>query len=277
VLTTAREAAEFAESARLQGRRLGLVPTMGFLHPGHLSLMAEARARADVVAVTIFVNPTQFGPAEDLSRYPRDFAGDLAQCAAAGVDTVFHPEVSEMYPAGHQTSVEVAALSQGLCGARRPGHFRGVATVVAQLFSLFRPHVAVFGEKDYQQLLVVRRLALDLHLGVEVVGMPIFREADGLAMSSRNAYLTPPERRRALALHRGLEAARKRYRDGTLEADTLLNIVRDALRAEDVREDYVALVDPNTLEPLRHGTARARLLVAGYVGATRLIDNAALG
>ncbi len=253
------------------------MPTMGFLHPGHLSLMAEARARADVVAVTIFVNPTQFGPAEDLSRYPRDFAGDLAKCAAAGVDTVFHPEASEMYPAGHQTSVEVAALSQGLCGARRPGHFRGVATVVTQLFSLFRPHVAVFGEKDYQQLLVVRRLALDLHLGVDVVGMPIFREADGLAMSSRNAYLTPPERRRALALHRGLEAARKRYRDGTLEADTLLNIVRDALRAEDVREDYVALVDPNTLEPLRHGTARARLLVAGYVGATRLIDNAALG
>ena len=277
MLTTAREAAEFAESTRRQGRRLGLVPTMGFLHPGHLSLMAEARARADVVAVTIFVNPTQFGPAEDLSRYPRDFAGDLAKCAAAGVDTVFHPEASEMYPAGHQTSVEVAALSQGLCGARRPGHFRGVATVVTQLFSLFRPHVAVFGEKDYQQLLVVRRLALDLHLGVEVVGMPIFREADGLAMSSRNAYLTPPERRRALALHRGLEAARKRYRDGTLEADTLLNIVRDALRAEDVREDYVALVDPNTLEPLRHGTARARLLVAGYVGATRLIDNAALG
>jgi pantoate--beta-alanine ligase len=277
VLTTAREAAEFAESTRRQGRRLGLVPTMGFLHPGHLSLMAEARARADVVAVTIFVNPTQFGPAEDLSRYPRDFAGDLAKCAAAGVDTVFHPEASEMYPAGHQTSVEVAALSQGLCGARRPGHFRGVATVVTQLFSLFRPHVAVFGEKDYQQLLVVRRLALDLHLGVEVVGMPIFREADGLAMSSRNAYLTPPERRRALALHRGLEAARKRYRDGTLEAETLLNIVRDALRAEDIREDYVALVDPNTLEPLRHGTARARLLVAGYVGATRLIDNAALG
>jgi pantoate--beta-alanine ligase len=277
VLTTAREAAEFAESTRRQGRRLGLVPTMGFLHPGHLSLMAEARARADVVAVTLFVNPTQFGPAEDLSRYPRDFAGDLAKCAAAGVDTVFHPEASEMYPAGHQTSVEVAALSQGLCGARRPGHFRGVATVVTQLFSLFRPHVAVFGEKDYQQLLVVRRLALDLHLGVEVVGMPIFREADGLAMSSRNAYLTPPERRRALALHRGLEAARKRFRDGTLEADTLLNVVRDALRAEDVREDYVALVDPNTLEPLRHGTPRARLLVAGYVGATRLIDNAALG
>ena len=250
---------------------------MGFLHQGHLSLMAEARARADVVAVTIFVNPTQFGPTEDLSRYPRDFAGDLAKCATAGVDVVFHPEAQEVYPPGHQTSVEVGQLSLGLCGERRPGHFRGVATVVTQLFGLFRPHVAVFGEKDYQQLLVVRRLALDLQLGVEVLGMPIFREPDGLAMSSRNAYLSPTERRRALALSRGLEAARERYRDGTVEAEALLGAVRDALRAEDVREDYVALVDPTTLEPLRQGTARARLLVAGYVGATRLIDNAALG
>jgi pantoate--beta-alanine ligase len=277
VLTTAREAAEFAESTRRQGRRLGLVPTMGFLHQGHLSLVAEARARAEVVAVTIFVNPTQFGPSEDLSRYPRDFAGDLAKCARAGVDVVFHPEAAEVYPPGHQTSVEVGELSKGLCGERRPGHFRGVATVVTQLFALFRPHVAVFGEKDYQQLLVVRRLALDLHLGVEVVGMPIFRETDGLAMSSRNAYLTPTERRRALALHRGLEAARQRFREGTLEAEALLGAVSEALRAEDVREDYVALVDRNTLQPLRHGTAGARLLVAGYVGATRLIDNAALG
>lgn len=250
---------------------------MGYLHQGHLSLVAEARARADVVAVSIFVNPTQFGPSEDLARYPRDFAGDFKKCTSAGVNAVFHPEAAEVYPPGHQTSVEVGALSNGLCGERRPGHFRGVATVVTQLFALFRPHVAVFGEKDYQQLLVVRRLALDLHLGVEVVGMPIFREADGLAMSSRNAYLTPAERRRALALHRGLEAARQRFREGTAEAEALLGAVRDALRAEDVREDYVALVDPNTLEPLRHGTGRARLLVAGYVGATRLIDNAALG
>jgi pantoate--beta-alanine ligase len=277
VLTTAREAADFAEATRRAGRRLGLVPTMGYLHAGHLSLMREARARAEVVAVSIFVNPTQFGPTEDLSRYPRDFASDLEQCARAGVDVVFHPAVEEVYPQGHQTFVEVGALAQGLCGERRPGHFRGVATVVTQLFGLFRPQVAVFGEKDYQQLLVVRRLSTDLHLGVEVVGMPIFREPDGLAMSSRNAYLAPGERRRALALHHGLEAARRHYAEGVQEAGALLETVRDALRAEDVKEDYVALVDAETLAPLSRGTSRARLLVAAYVGATRLIDNVELG
>jgi pantoate--beta-alanine ligase len=277
VLTTAREAADFAEATRRAGRRLALVPTMGFLHQGHLSLMAEARARADVVAVSIFVNPTQFGPAEDLSRYPRDFQGDVLACARAGVDVVFHPEASEVYPPGHQTFVEVVELSQGLCGARRPGHFRGVATVVAQLFALFRPHTAVFGEKDYQQLLVVRRLARDLHLGVDVVGMPIYREPDGLAMSSRNAYLSDKERLRALALFRGLEAARSLFARGTDDATRLTAAVREALRAEDVREDYVALVDAETLEPVARGIARSRLLVAGFLGVTRLIDNVSLG
>lgn len=277
MLTTAREAADFAEATRRAGRRLALVPTMGFLHQGHLSLMAEARARADVVAVSIFVNPTQFGPAEDLSRYPRDFQGDVLVCARAGVDVVFHPEASEVYPPGHQTFVEVVELSQGLCGARRPGHFRGVATVVAQLFALFRPHTAVFGEKDYQQLLVVRRLARDLHLGVDVVGMPIYREPDGLAMSSRNAYLSDKERLRALALFRGLQAARSLFARGTDDATRLTAAVREALRAEDVREDYVALVDAETLEPVARGIARSRLLVAGFLGATRLIDNVSLG
>jgi pantoate--beta-alanine ligase len=277
VLTTATEAADFAEATRRAGRRLALVPTMGALHPGHLSLMAEARARADVVAVSIFVNPTQFGPAEDLTRYPRDFDGDVQACARAGVDVVFHPEASEVYPPGHQTFVEVTELSRGLCGERRPGHFRGVATVVAQLFALFRPHTAVFGEKDYQQLLVVRRLTRDLHLLVEVVGMPIFREPDGLAMSSRNAYLSRAERRRALALFRGLEAARKLFAEGTNDAVRLTSTVRAALRAADVREDYVALVDAETLQPQETGTPRSRLLGAAFVGATRLIDNVALG
>jgi pantoate--beta-alanine ligase len=277
VLTTAREAAEFAETTRLAPRRLGLVPTMGYLHAGHVSLMAEARARADVVAVTIFVNPTQFGPAEDLSRYPRDFPGDLEACARAGVDVVFHPEASEVYPAGHQTFVEVAHLSQGLCGERRPGHFRGVATVVAQLFALFRPHVAIFGEKDYQQLLVVRRLALDLHLGVEVLGMPILREPDGLAMSSRNAYLSKTDRERALALFEGLTSARRLFASGVETASALVDAVRDALRARDIKEDYVALVDKDTLQPLLRANGHGRLLVAAFVGATRLIDNISLG
>ncbi|MGO8969574.1 MAG: pantoate--beta-alanine ligase [Myxococcaceae bacterium] len=277
VLTTAREAAEVREATRGAGRRLALVPTMGFLHDGHASLMAAARAAADVVAVTIFVNPTQFGPSEDLSRYPRDFASDMARCAKAGVDVVFHPEATEVYPKGHQTFVEVVELSRGLCGERRPGHFRGVATVVAQLFALFRPHVALFGEKDYQQLQVVRRLSTDLHLGVEVRAMPIVREADGLAMSSRNAYLSAAERPRARALNLGLEAARARFRRGVYQPEVLLAAVREALRAADVREDYIALVDPDTLEPLAVAVPGARLLVAGFVGATRLIDNVELG
>ena len=277
VLTTAREAAEFAETTRRAGRRLGLVPTMGYLHAGHVSLMTEAKARADLVAVSIFVNPTQFGPSEDLARYPRDLAGDLETCARAGVDVVFHPEAPEVYPPGHQTFVEVVELSRGLCGERRPGHFRGVATVVAQLFSLFRPHLAIFGEKDYQQLLVVRRLARDLHLGVEVVGMPILREGDGLAMSSRNAYLSAAERGRALALFRGLAAARALFAKGTDDAKQLTDVVCEALRREDVREDYVALVEGQTLVPLERAHAGARLLVAAFVGATRLIDNVGLG
>jgi pantoate--beta-alanine ligase len=266
-----------ADAMRRDGRRLALVPTMGFLHAGHLSLMEAARARADVVLVSIFVNPTQFGPAEDLARYPRDLPGDLAKCAAVGVDLVFHPAAEEMYPPGHQTFVEVTDLSRGLCGDRRPGHFRGVATVVTQLFALARPQVALFGEKDYQQLLVVRRLAEDLHLGVEVVGMPIVREPDGLAMSSRNAYLAPAERGRARSLWRGLEAAREEFRGGVREAAQLTGRVREELRRSEVREDYVEVVDAGTLRTLPSVDRPARMLVAAFVGKTRLIDNVALG
>ena len=278
VLRTPAELSEWTETARRQGRRVGLVPTMGFLHRGHTSLMEASRERADLTAVSIFVNPTQFGPSEDLARYPRDLEGDLRKCHEAKADAVFTPEAGAMYPSGHRTFVEVTRLQDGLCGARRPGHFRGVATVVTQLFSLARPDVAVFGEKDFQQLQIIRRLALDLHLGVEVVGMPIIREADGLAMSSRNAYLSPPERTRALALSRGLEAARARWAAGERGADPLREAVRAELRAAEVREDYVELVDPATLEPLpRAEQADARLLVAAFVGTTRLIDNTAIG
>lgn len=278
VLRTPAELSEWTETARRQGRRVGLVPTMGFLHRGHTSLMEASRERADTTAVSIFVNPTQFGPGEDLARYPRDLEGDLRKCREAKVDVVFTPEAGAMYPSGHRTFVEVTRLQDGLCGARRPGHFRGVATVVTQLFALARPHLAVFGEKDFQQLQIIRRLALDLHLGVEVVGMPIVREADGLAMSSRNAYLSPPERTRALALGRGLGAARARWVAGERGADALREVVRAELRAAEVREDYVELVDPATLEPLpRAEGPDARLLVAGFVGTTRLIDNTAIG
>ena len=278
VLRTPAELSEWAETHRREGRRVGLVPTMGFLHRGHLSLMEAGRERADTTAVSIFVNPTQFGPNEDLARYPRDLEGDLRKCQEAGMDAVFTPDAGGMYPPGHRTFVEVTGLQDGLCGARRPGHFRGVATVVTQLFALARPHLAVFGEKDWQQLQIIRRLALDLHLGVEVVGRPIVREPDGLAMSSRNAYLSPLDRSRALALSRGLQAARARWSAGERAADALCEAVRAQLRAAEVRQDYVELVAPATLEPLvRAEQPDARLLVAAFVGATRLIDNTAIG
>ena len=279
ILRTLAEASAWADSIRRSGKRLALVPTMGFLHDGHLSLMREGGVRADVVAATLFVNPTQFAPGEDLSRYPRDFEGDLAKCASAGAQAVLAPEPSEVYPPGYQTYVEVGEVSQGLCGGRRPGHFRGVATVVTKLLCTFRPNVALFGEKDYQQLQVIRTLNLDLNLGAEIVGMPTVREPDGLAMSSRNAYLSPDERRRAVALSRGLRAAQGLLSGGTTGAAELIEAVRGQLKAVDVREDYIEVVDARSLEPLRtveKGRA-ARILVAGFLGTTRLIDNAPLG
>ena len=279
ILRTVAEVQAWAAGLRRAGRRLALVPTMGFLHEGHLSLMREGRKRADAVATSIFVNPTQFGPKEDLSRYPRDFEGDLAKCASAGVDMVFAPEASTMYPAGYETYVEVTDVSQGLCGERRPGHFRGVATIVTRLLCMFRPDVALFGEKDYQQLQVIKALNRDLHLGVEILGMPTVREPDGLAMSSRNAYLSPEDRKRALAISRGLGAAQALYRSGTSEASALTEAVRRELRAADLREDYVELVDAERLKPLvsvQPGQP-ARLLVAAFCGSTRLIDNQPIG
>jgi pantoate--beta-alanine ligase len=279
VLRTTSEVQAWAAALRRQGRRLALVPTMGYLHEGHLSLMREGRQRAGVVATSIFVNPTQFGPKEDLSRYPRDFEGDLARCASAGVDAVFAPEPGAMYPPGYQTYVEVTEVSKGLCGERRPGHFRGVATIVTQLLCLFRPDVALFGEKDYQQLQVIKALSRDLHLGVEILGMPTVREPDGLAMSSRNAYLSAEERRRALAISRGLGAAQALFRSGTRDSAALVDAVRRELRSADLREDYVELVDAERLTPLAalQPGQPGRLLVAAFCGTTRLIDNQSIG
>jgi len=279
VLKTVEEAARWAEEVRLSRRRLALVPTMGFLHEGHLSLMREGRARAEVVATTIFVNPTQFGPKEDLSRYPRDLSGDLAKCGSAGVEVVFAPaEDSEMYPKDYQTYVEVMGVSQGLCGDLRPGHFRGVSTIVTKLLALFRPHVALFGEKDYQQLQVITALNRDLNLGAEILGMPTIREPDGLAMSSRNAYLSAEERQRALSLSRGLKAAQQLALGGVTASKALVASVRQVLEAAPVREDYVELVDARTLRPLEELSPEkpARILVAAFVGQTRLIDNMSL-
>jgi len=270
-------------AARQRGARLALVPTMGFLHEGHLSLLREARRRADgpggpgLSLATIFVNPTQFGPAEDLTRYPRDLEGDLKKCAAAGVDWVLAPDRADrMFAEGHQTWVTVERASQGLCGASRPGHFRGVATVVAKLFNLTRPHVALFGEKDFQQLAVIRAMERDLAFGIEVVGMPIVREPDGLALSSRNAYLSAEERVRALELSRALAEAGRASASGERDAAVLRARARSRLEAAGVRVDYVEVVHPGTLAPVGQAEPGSVMLVAAFVGATRLIDNARL-
>jgi pantoate--beta-alanine ligase len=278
VLKTPAEVRAFTAQLRAQGQRLALVPTMGFLHEGHLSLMREGLARADVVASSIFVNPSQFRPGEDLATYPRDLEGDLRRCQSAGVSAVYAPLPEVVYPQGYQTWVNVEQVSQGLCGERRPGHFRGVATIVAKLFGLFRPDVALFGEKDYQQLQVITRMNEDLELGVQVVGMPTIREPDGLAMSSRNSYLTADERVRALALSKGLFAAQQLAAHGHAQSASLVACVREQLRAHDLREDYVEVRDATSLEPqvaLTPGRP-ARLLVAAFVGKTRLIDNVEL-
>ncbi len=260
--------------------RVALVPTLGYLHAGHVSLMRAARERVGdggKVLVSIFVNPLQFGPTEDFARYPRDLEGDLEKCASAGVDEVFHPDAAAFYPPGFQTSVEVGALAEGLCGARRPGHFRGVATVVYRLFALLQPDVALFGEKDFQQLRVIQRMTADLALPVEIAACPIVREPDGLALSSRNAYLTDPERERALSLSKGLRAAQRAFAEGERRAEVLTGLCREALQTADARLDYVELCDPETLRPVRVAERRSRLLLAAFVGKTRLIDNLQLG
>jgi pantoate--beta-alanine ligase len=269
-----------AEDLRRDGRRVAVVPTMGALHEGHLTLLRRARAMADVVILTIFVNPTQFGPNEDLSRYPRDEAGDLAKARACGIDLAFCPAAEAMYPPGSQTFVEVRELAQPLCGASRPGHFAGVATVVTKLFHVTRPHVALFGEKDYQQLAVIRRMTRDLDFGIEIVGVPIVREPDGLAMSSRNVYLSPAQRAQALALVNGLGAAEAALRAGERDAAALLAAARAPIEAAaadgGVRIDYVELRDADDLSPVAVVTRPAVLAMAVFVGTTRLIDNRVL-
>jgi len=279
ILKSPAEAARWSDALRQGGKTLALVPTMGYLHEGHLSLMREGAKRCDVVAASIFVNPTQFGPKEDLSRYPRDLEGDLAKCERSGVTCVLAPPPEALYPKGYQTYVEVEGVSKGLCGDRRPGHFRGVATVVTKLLAMFRPQVALFGEKDFQQLQVIRALNRDLDLGSEIVGMPIVREPDGLAMSSRNVYLSADERGRALAISRGLRSAQHLQKNGVVQARELVMAVRRELELSQIREDYVELVDAQTLLPITEVKAgqAARLLVAGFLGPTRLIDNAAIG
>jgi pantoate--beta-alanine ligase len=267
----------WAGERRRRGLTIGFVPTMGYLHSGHVSLMTYARKRCDRLVVSIFVNPTQFNNPDDLSRYPRDLERDLASIRPVPVDAVFHPAPEEMYPAGFQTYVEVTGLSQGLCGADRPGHFRGVTTVVAKLFLAVNPHLAVFGEKDFQQLKVIQRMTRDLGFEIEVVGRPTFREPDGLAMSSRNVHLKPAERQSALALSESLRLAQDLADRGTVSAEGLLAAVRAHIEARPfARVEYAVLVDPETLTDAPRLEGRALLALAVTVGKTRLIDNAML-
>jgi len=268
---------EVSETLRRQGRRVGLVPTMGYLHEGHLSLVRKAKEMADVVVVSIFVNPTQFGPKEDFGRYPRDFERDKALLAQESTDITFFPEVSEMYPEGYSTYVEVRGLGDHLCGLQREGHFVGVATVVAKLFNIVRPHVAIFGEKDYQQLKIIERMARDLNMGVDVVGFPIVREPDGLAMSSRNVYLSADERASALLIQKAIKRVEEAFRGGERKAATLSEEARSVLGShEGVAVEYVALCDAETLDDLQEIDKRALMAVAVRIGKTRLIDNTTL-
>jgi pantoate--beta-alanine ligase len=276
-LTSVQTMQRWSDDARARGRRVGLVPTMGYLHAGHLSLVAEARKHADVTVASIFVNPLQFGANEDLDRYPSDVERDTRLLTEAGTDVLFLPPVREMYPEGFQTAVTVEEMTGGLCGAGRPTHFRGVATVVAKLFNAVKPHVAVFGEKDYQQLVVIRRLVADLDFDVEVVGAPIVREPDGLAMSSRNAYLSAAEREAARCLSRALGAAQAAVQAGETDTARVLERARGVVDAEPLaRLEYAEIVDADTLAELTTVDGPARLALAVHVGKTRLIDNCSL-
>lgn len=260
-------------SAVSGGGVVGLVPTMGAFHEGHLSLIRAARAACDTVVVWLFVNPTQFNEASDLVNYPRDEARDAALAEAAGADVLFAPEVSEVYPEGHATTVTVAGIGDILEGAHRPGHFAGVATVVAKMLTMVGPHVAYFGAKDAQQVAVVRRMVADLNLPVRIEVLPTVREPDGVAMSSRNVRLSADERRRATAISRGLMAARDAAAAGERDGDTLRTLVLAELAAADLVPEYVAVVDPGSFEPVVSVDRPVLIAVAARVGSTRLIDN----
>ena len=263
-----------AASMRREGKTIGFVPTMGFLHDGHLSLIRQARAECGIVVVSIFVNPVQFGPSEDFERYPRDAEGDRKKCESAGVDIIFMPTAEEMYPEKPTVFVMVEGLSDILEGATRPGHFRGVATVVAKLFNIVKPHKAFFGQKDFQQCIVIKRMVKGLNMDVEVVVLPIIREKGGLAMSSRNSYLSADERRAASVIYRALSAAHDLFISGAKDPNQLKEKMRAVLLMEHgVSIDYVEVSDPETLEPLHTAGGNMVLLVAARIRKTRLIDN----
>jgi pantoate--beta-alanine ligase len=277
IATTVIEARATTRVARRQSEKIGLVPTMGALHAGHISLVRAAKARCDFVVASIFVNPTQFGPNEDFSRYPRTFEADRQKLETEGVDLLFAPSVTEMYPAGASTFVTVEEIDHKLDGRSRPGHFRGVATVVSKLFHIIEPDIAFFGQKDAAQAALIKRMVRDLMFSIEIAVVPIVREADGLALSSRNMYLSPEERRQALVLSRALREVEARYQNGETSSENLTSIARNVFAVEPaVRLDYIELVDSETLEPAAVAGRNTLVAVAAFVGATRLIDNVIL-
>ncbi len=274
IIESVTEMQQQADAWRREGKRIALVPTMGYLHAGHLALMRMATEYGDEVVMSLFVNPTQFGPSEDFERYPRDFERDGLLAEKAGVGVVFAPSAAEMYPEGHQTYVEVMDVTRPLCGRSRPIHFRGVATVVSKLFHIVKPHAAVFGEKDFQQLVVIRRMTRDLSMDIEIVAHSIVREEDGLAMSSRNMYLSPEQRRVALRLSRSLTEAEALVGKGVRSSETILERVREILAPNGALDiDYAELRRPDTLEEVTEVEGEALLALAAFVGSTRLIDN----
>ncbi|MHB1458283.1 MAG: pantoate--beta-alanine ligase [Armatimonadota bacterium] len=277
IFHTIEEIREYLASKHKSGSSIGLVPTMGYFHEGHQSLMRRARKDNDFVVVSLFVNPIQFGPKEDLRTYPRDLQRDARMAEEAGVDVIFNPSAEEMYPSSYCTYVEVTGLTDSLCGASRPGHFRGVTTVVSKLFNIVMPDRAYFGMKDYQQFKVVERMTLDMNLPIAVVGMPTFREPDGLAMSSRNSYLNPDERITALILSRSLAFAQDRLADGVSCASSLKSMVEQYIMSEPLASiDYVEIIDTDHLRSLAEIRDQALLALAVKIGKTRLIDNAIL-
>ncbi|MBI4619718.1 MAG: pantoate--beta-alanine ligase [Desulfobacterales bacterium] len=277
-LSSVKKMQEFAENSRLSGKAIALVPTMGFLHQGHLKLMEEGRKRADTLIISIFVNPTQFGVGEDLEKYPRDMERDKKLAEGVGVDIIFAPPSSEMYPKGYQTYVNVKDVTRNLCGVSRPTHFRGVTTVVAKLFNTVKPHIAIFGEKDFQQLVTIRQMVKDLNFDIEIVGIPTVREKNGLAMSSRNAYLTTEERKAALSLNQAISIARDILRSGERKSESILREVKKRIESESLTDiDYVKMCDSQTLEDIEEIDRDAVLAMAVKVGRTRLIDNCTFG
>jgi len=274
IVTHVNEMKSIADEYRKEGKIIAFVPTMGYLHEGHLSLVDIAKKKGDVCVVSIFVNPIQFGPGEDYDRYPRDVRRDERLLEQRGCDVLFYPSTSEMYPEDFLTRVRVEKLSNILCGKSRPGHFEGVTTVVLKLFNIVKPHVAVFGEKDYQQLVIIKRMVRDLNLDVEIVAGEIIREKDGLAMSSRNVYLDPVEREQATCLFRSLLLAQDMVKAGIRDTKTIIEAVNDFIKNFDrARIDYIKIVHPDTLEELEEIHDRARILLAVYLGGARLIDN----